>query len=71
MTSGDALEALRIPFVRSFAAGRAAGLQTVAALYGYIPAEENAAAWGADCRINTPLELLDVLGLDPVGTQPA
>jgi phosphoglycolate phosphatase len=56
---------------RDITAGRAAGLQTVAALYGYIPAEENAAAWGADCRISTPLELLDVLGLDPVGTQPA
>ena len=48
---------------RDIAAGRAAGTRTVAALYGYIPPEQNPADWGADHHIATPLDLLDVLSL--------
>jgi phosphoglycolate phosphatase len=49
---------------RDIVAGRAAGMRTVAALYGYIPAEEDASTWGADHGIRSPGELLEVLGLN-------
>jgi phosphoglycolate phosphatase len=56
---------------RDISAGRAAGLRTVAALYGYIPPEEDASTWGADHDIRTPLELLDFLGLRHAAGQPS
>lgn len=46
---------------RDIAAGRAAGMRTVAALYGYIPHEENASIWGADHHIRHPSELFAIL----------
>lgn len=48
---------------RDVTAGRAAGMRTVAALYGYIPPGEDPAAWGADHRISSPGELLDLPGM--------
>lgn len=49
---------------RDIAAGRAAGMRTIAALYGYIPETEEPASWGADCMVDEPLGLLDALALD-------
>ncbi len=46
---------------RDIAAGRAAGMRTVAALYGYIPPDEVPARWGADHHIAAPAELLALL----------
>ena len=40
-------------------AGHRAGMRTVAALFGYIPAGEDPHTWGADITISTPLELLN------------
>jgi phosphoglycolate phosphatase len=47
---------------RDITAGRAAGMRTVAALYGYIPPGEDPASWGADHFIDSPDELLRILG---------
>jgi phosphoglycolate phosphatase len=46
---------------RDIVAGRAAGMRTVAALYGYIPAGEDAATWGADHQIDIPSGLIRIL----------
>jgi N-acetyl-D-muramate 6-phosphate phosphatase len=46
---------------RDIAAGRAAGTRTVAALYGYIPPQENPVDWGADHHIDAPADLLALL----------
>lgn len=46
---------------RDIAAGRAAGMRTVAALYGYIPPDETPLDWGADQLISAPAELLTML----------
>lgn len=46
---------------RDIAAGKAAGMRTVLALYGYIDATEEPEAWAADASINTPLELLQLI----------
>ncbi|PWW15041.1 MULTISPECIES: HAD family hydrolase [Pseudidiomarina] len=46
---------------RDIQAGRAAGMRTIVANYGYISAIETPTAWGADSFIETPLELLDLL----------
>ncbi len=48
---------------RDIAAGRAAGMPTVAATYGYLGAVNDVAAWGADAVINNPLELLNFFDL--------
>ena len=48
---------------RDILAGRAAGMPTVAAAYGYLGASGDIAAWGADAVINNPAELLKLLGL--------
>lgn len=48
---------------RDIIAGRAAGMRTVAALYGYIPTDEDPAAWGADLEVREPVDLLGVLEL--------
>ena len=49
--------------VRDIEAGRAAGMATVAARYGYIDTDDDPLAWGADHMITRPGELLDLLGL--------
>lgn len=46
---------------RDIAAGRAAGMRTVLAMYGYIDATDTPEAWAADAAINAPLELLDLI----------
>jgi phosphoglycolate phosphatase len=49
---------------RDIVAGRAAGMGTVAALYGYLGAGDGACSgWGADAVIESPLELLKFLRL--------
>lgn len=48
---------------RDVVAGRAAGMRTVAAAYGYVGAHDPPAAWGADAMIQAPIELLHLLGL--------
>lgn len=46
--------------VRDVQAGKAAGMPTVAATYGYMGATD-VSQWGADTRIDTPLALLGLL----------
>ncbi|MES2424774.1 MAG: HAD-IA family hydrolase [Pseudomonadota bacterium] len=46
---------------RDIVAGRAAGMATVAATYGYLGATLDTAQWGADAEINSPLALLQLL----------
>lgn len=46
---------------RDVAAGRAAGMRTVAASYGYLGGNADTRAWGADAHIHSPLELLALL----------
>jgi phosphoglycolate phosphatase len=46
---------------RDMAAGRAAGMRTVAAAYGYMGAEADVTLWEADAAIASPLELLQLL----------
>jgi len=43
---------------RDIQAGKAAGMQTVVALYGYLGVDDQPAEWGADALVNAPLELL-------------
>lgn len=47
---------------RDIQAGRAAGMGTVAATYGYLGHNADTAMWGADAVIVTPAALLDLLG---------
>jgi phosphoglycolate phosphatase len=42
-------------------AGRAAGMHTLAAAYGYLAGGDDPAAWGADAIIDQPLAILDWL----------
>lgn len=46
---------------RDIQAGRAAGMLTVAACYGYLGAKAGPAEWGAHALINSPAELLQLL----------
>ena len=46
--------------IRDVQAGRAAGMGTVAATYGYLGGTD-VSGWGADTRIDTPLALLGLL----------
>jgi len=48
---------------RDIAAGRAAGMLTVAAQYGYLGAQGDTQTWGADFFIDHPLQLLNLLEL--------
>jgi len=48
---------------RDIVAGKAAGMQTVAAAYGYLGQDADHRKWAADATINTPLELLSLLKL--------
>jgi N-acetyl-D-muramate 6-phosphate phosphatase len=46
---------------RDVIAGRAAGMPTVAATYGYLGSNDDISGWGASARIESPLELLGLL----------
>jgi len=46
---------------RDIIAGRAAGMRTVAATYGYMGAQADATLWQADAAIDSPLALLQLL----------
>jgi N-acetyl-D-muramate 6-phosphate phosphatase len=46
---------------RDIVAGKAAGMRTVAATYGYLGQQTDVAAWKADAAINSPLALLQLL----------
>jgi len=48
---------------RDILAGRAAGMKTVAAAWGYLGNGKPVGAWGADIVISRPAELLEVLGV--------
>ena len=48
---------------RDIIAGRAAGMPTVAAAYGYLGTTADTAHWNADASIATPTELLSLLQL--------
>lgn len=47
--------------LRDIVAGKAAGMQTIAAAYGYCGCEEPPEAWGADYLVRHPLELLEII----------
>ena len=49
--------------LRDVQAGRAAGMRTVAASWGYLGESEPIGAWGADHVIDAPADLLKLLGL--------
>jgi phosphoglycolate phosphatase len=51
---------------RDIQAGKAAGCLTIAALYGYLHPEDPPDTWQADLTIDSPGQLLDLLG-DDVG----
>ncbi len=46
-------------------AARRANMRSVAALYGYIPQEDDPTLWGADYSINSPIELLKLTLAQP------
>jgi phosphoglycolate phosphatase len=52
--------------IRDVIAGKAAGMKTVAAAYGYCGCKEPPEAWGADFIIHHPLELLEIIFPDKV-----
>lgn len=49
---------------RDVQAGRAAGMRTLVAGFGYLGADDEPWTWGADGIVRSPLELLDWLGLE-------
>ena len=51
--------------LRDILAGRAAGMATVAATYGYLGKAAEVGMWGADADIPTPLALLPLLAAPP------
>jgi N-acetyl-D-muramate 6-phosphate phosphatase len=46
---------------RDVMAGKAAGMGTVAASYGYLGSKGEVASWGADAAVSRPLEILSLL----------
>jgi len=46
---------------RDIVAGRAAGMPTVAATYGYLGEKTDVSSWGADLHIDSPIKLLQFL----------
>ena len=48
---------------RDIVAGRAAGMATVAARYGYLGADADVSCWGADAEVSSPSEVLKLLEL--------
>jgi len=51
---------------RDIDAGRAAGMKTLVALFGYIGEQDNPEQWGADGMVKEPQEILAHIGLSPV-----
>ncbi|NIM40629.1 MAG: HAD-IA family hydrolase [Hydrogenophaga sp.] len=49
--------------LRDIVAGRAAGMSTVAACYGYLGADADLTSWGANAHIEQPLDLLKLIHL--------
>lgn len=49
---------------RDIQAGRAAGMRTLVAAFGYLGDDDDPAAWGADGIVSTPREILGWLGLE-------
>jgi phosphoglycolate phosphatase len=47
--------------IRDIVAGKAAGMKTIAAAYGYCGCEEPPEAWGADYLVRHPKELLEII----------
>jgi 2-phosphoglycolate phosphatase len=47
--------------IRDIVAGKAAGMKTIAAAYGYCGCEEPPESWGADYLVRHPLELLEII----------
>ena len=47
--------------IRDIVAGKAAGMKTIAAAYGYCGCEEPPEAWGADYLVRHPSELLEII----------
>ncbi|MFM1760010.1 MAG: hypothetical protein RLY75_1281 [Pseudomonadota bacterium] len=47
--------------IRDIVAGKAAGMKTIAAAYGYCGCEEPPEAWGADYLVYHPKELLQII----------
>jgi phosphoglycolate phosphatase len=47
--------------IRDILAGKAAGMKTIAAAYGYCGCEEPPEAWGADYLVRHPKELLEII----------
>ncbi len=47
--------------IRDIVAGKAAGMKTIAAAYGYCGCDEPPEAWGADYLVRHPLELLEII----------
>lgn len=56
--------------VRDIEAGRAAGMFTVAARYGYLSSPDEALAWAADMMIDNPEELVHWLQQNQIKLQP-
>ncbi len=54
---------------RDIEAGKAAGMTTIAAAYGYIRPGEDVAAWNADAILRQPADLTAVLGALATGTR--
>jgi 2-phosphoglycolate phosphatase len=46
---------------RDIEAGRAAGMRTIAAAYGYIDHDDDPARWGADAIAHSPFELAELM----------
>ena len=51
---------------RDIQAGKAAGMQTVVALFGYIGVSDKPTDWGAEVMIKTPFELLKALNTSTI-----
>ncbi len=54
---------------RDVQAGRAAGLRTAIALFGYVTDDDDPVAWGADEHLATPTDLIALLDRDARGTE--
>ena len=53
---------------RDIMAGKAAGMRTLVALYGYMADDDMPASWQADALLNTPNELLTYLSFKAIPT---
>lgn len=59
LAGSDAPECLYIGDAkRDIAAGRAAGMHTLVALFGYLGADDRPEQWGADAMVRTPQDIL-------------